>query len=531
MGRSLAVAFVCLGLVAVAGCKSEDDPPVQNGMAGATGGTNPAAGQGGGGTSGAGGGAGGEAGTNPMGGGSPSGGVGGSPMGGGGMTGGGGGGTGGDSGTGGNPSDGKSWTHLGYDQTNTYYNPGETTISVANASTLVEKWVFPTAGTPHGGVTIADGKVFAATTAGTYGINLSDGTMAWYNPDVSADGTAVYDNGAVYVHTFAAVLYKLDAATGEEIWHSEKTYNIAGSDGTSSPVVGGGKVIVGHSAGANEVGSTAAMSFGGVEAFNTEDGIRAWTYMTGQDTQEDGAMVWSTVSIDIAGGVVYAATGNNYTVGGGASDAIHAIDLTTGERVWMSQVRAGDTWSLSGGGSQDTDFGANPILATIDGRKVVACGDKGSSFWVLDRMTGEEIWHLDNLSSSHTPANGGVLNNGAFDGERFYVSSNQPPTATTVHALNAADGMPAWAKKDFPVIIWGMSSVANGVLAVPVNTQLHLFNAETGEMLKMFDTGGTIAAGAPAIADGMIVVKSGMSYIFAFADATANMEIHAYGLP
>jgi outer membrane protein assembly factor BamB len=136
------------------------------------------------------------------------------------------------------------------------------------------------------------------------------------------------------------------------------------------------------------------------------------------------------------------------------------------------------------------------------------------------------------MSTSHTPANGGVLNNGAFDGERFYVSSNQPPGATTVHALNAADGEAAWDKKDFPVIIWGMSSVANGVLAVPVNSVLYLFDAETGEMLNMFDTGGTIAAGAPAIADGMIVVKSGMQYMFAgTGEAILNMEIHAYGLP
>ena len=36
-----------------------------------------------------------------------------------------------------------------------------------------------------------------------------------------------------------------------------------------------------------------------------------------------------------------------------------------------------------------------------------------------------------------------------------------------------------------------------------------------GETLKMFATGGTIAAGAPAVAQGRVVVGSGMQYQFA----------------
>jgi len=519
MSRSLAIAFICsLGFVAfTTGCKSDDENPPGNSAAGSTGGTDPTGGTGA--TSG--GGAGGESGASGQGGGE------------GGAGGGGAGGAGGEGGAGGGQvGDGKSWTHLGYDQTNTYFNPGETKISVESAPTLVEKWVFPTAGTPHGGLSIAEGKVFASTLGGTYAIDLATGEQVWHKPAIVADSTATYDNGAVYVHTQGSILYKLNAADGETIWMSAKTYDIAGSDGTSSPTVGGGFVVVGHSAGTNEVGAEAAakMSKGGVEAFDTETGERAWTYQTCEG-QEDGAMTWSTVSIDLEAGIVFAATGNNYTVEGANSDSIHAIELATGELVWKTQVRAGDQWSFALMNSQDTDFGANPILATIGDRKVVANGDKGSAFWVLDRMTGEEIWSNEALSSAHSPANGGVLNNGAFDGHTFYLASNQPPTATRLHALAADGGAAVWPAKDFPVIVWGMSSVANGVLAVPLNTELVLFNAATGDELKRFETGGTIAAGAPAIADGMIVVKSGMSYIFAFADATNNSEIHAYGLP
>jgi outer membrane protein assembly factor BamB len=242
-------------------------------------------------------------------------------------------------------------------------------------------------------------------------------------------------------------------------------------------------------------------------------------------------MVWSTVTVDVAAGVVFAATGNNYSVGGMNSDAIHAIDLAMGTRVWRTQVRTGDTWGILGGGGLDTDFGANPILTKIGDREVVAGGDKGSCFWVLDRMTGTKIWDVPMLSSAHTANNGGVLNNGASDGTRFYVAANQPPGAMKLHALNVADGMPAWPAKEYPKVTWGMPSVANGVLFVPVNDTLKVLNAATGDELNSFETGGSMAAGAPAIAGGMVVVKSGMQYVFGGADAILNTEVRAYGLP
>ena len=340
-------------------------------------------------------------------------------------------------------------------------------------------------------------------------------------------------DGALYVHTVGADLYKLDADTGDTIWGPVRTYALPGADGTSSPVIGGGKVIVGHSAGVtNEIGTeeAAASSIGGVEAFDIESGERAWTYTTCEGS-ENGAMVWSTVTIDLEASVVFAATGNNYTVVGENSDALHAIDLASGERLWKTQVREGDQWSLSTGGSLDTDFGANPILATIGDRKVVAAGDKGAAFWVLDRETGEIVWSKEELSSAHNPSNGGVLNNGAYDGEHFFFVSNQPPATAILHAVNADDGTPLWPTKSFSKIVWGMPSLANGLLVVPVNDELHIYNAATGEMLNMFDTIGTIAAGAPAIADGMIIVKSGMQYIFGGSQALLNDKVYAYGLP
>jgi hypothetical protein len=432
------------------------------------------------------------------------------------------------------PADANSWRMMGYDASNTYFNPAEKTISVANAPTLVEKWRKTVAGFPPGSPVIAEGKVFVMATGGSYAFDLETGTQLWARMDIAGTASAAYDAGFVYFHSGAeANVWKVKAIDGTTVWGPVKSYELSQCDGTSSPTVGGGKVIVGHSCGLREIGGGYAEARGGVEAFDVETGTRAWTYWTTKpEGTEDGAMVWSTVAIDVASATVYATTGNNYSVAGPNSDSIHAIDLGSGAGKWMKQVRMNDVWSLLAATlGEDTDFGANPILATIGGKQVVAAGDKGSVFWQLDRTTGTVNWSRDNLSASHNQANGGVLNNGAFDGQHFYAVSNGPAAGNCMlHKMDGATGVDAWVKT-YPKITWGAPSLANGVLFVPINDDLYVLNAADGAVLKMFATGGTIAAGAAAVAQGRIVVGSGMQYAFAGASAINNNEVICYGLP
>lgn len=429
------------------------------------------------------------------------------------------------------------WTMMGYDTHNNYFNPDEKTLSVDNAAMLKEKWRFTVAGYPPGSPVVANGTVYVMATGGTYALKLSDGTMLWSRTDVTGTASLAYEDGFVYAHTSGgAGLYKLKASDGTTVWGPIRTYDLASCDGTSSPIVADGKVLVGHSCGVAEVsgGADQAAARGGVEAFNAADGMRAWTYYTVPESGENGAMVWSTVSVDLDAKVVFAATGNNYTMMGAHSDSIHAIDLATGQQKWVQQVRQGDLWTLqgylAGGSGQDTDFGANPILAEVGGRAIVADGDKGSAFWALDRNTGEVLWSRPDLSTSHTPANGGVLMNGAFDGHYFYVVSNQPPNVALIHALDPEKmGADLWAPIQLNTTVWGAPSLANGLLVVPAGTALNIYNAKTGEMLNTFETGGTIAAGAAAIVDGRIVVKSGLSYPLDSSAKNNNLVI-CYGL-
>jgi len=396
---------------------------------------------------------------------------------------------------------------------------------------LTEKWRFPVMGLPNGSPTIADGKVFVMATGGTYAIDLMTGTKLWERLDVNGSASAAYADGFLYVHHYASAnLYKLNAMDGMTVWGPKQSNSTSGCDGTSSPILGGGKVVVGFSCGPLEVGGGSGVR-GGFAVHDMATGDQSYQYFTVPATGEDGGMIWSSVGIDVAGGTIFAASGNNYTVAGENSDSIHAVDLVSGMRKWKTQVRTGDVWP--GGAGEDTDFGANPIVAEFDGTKVVAAGDKGAAFWMLNRDTGVEMWHRDNLSPSHSAQNGGILMNGAFDGRYFYAASNDPTGRQVVlHKMDATmNGMSTKMRSFAGKVTWGAPSLANGVLYVPINDDLHVLNAETLDSLTMFATGGSIAAGAAAVAQGRVVVGSGLTYIFGFGDAITNNQVICYGLP
>ena len=433
---------------------------------------------------------------------------------------------------------GFTWTMMGGDARNHYNNALEKRLHAGNAKDLKQKWAFEVAGYPPGSPVVVDGKVFVMATGGSYAIDLKTGAEIWQRMDLAGTASAAYADGFVYLHTANANLWKVNAADGTTVWGPVRTYELPSCDGTSSPVIAGDKVLVGHSCGIAEVTGNQDQepSRGGVEAFLVGDGTRAWSYYTVPETGENGAMVWSTVGVDVEGKVVYATTGNNYTLVGENSDSIHAIDLETGARIWKTQVRAGDVWSLGSktftaptGPSIDTDFGANPIVADVEGKKLVAAGDKGSAFWALDRETGEIVWSRDELSTGHTPNNGGILMNGAFDGKNFYALVNDPPMQSLLRVFDAVDGHDVREPVKFDATAWGAPSIANGLIFATANSVLKIFEADTLELLASLDTGGTMAAGAPVVVDGDVIVASGLTYMFA-QDALTNNKIICYSL-
>ncbi|MEW6271596.1 MAG: PQQ-binding-like beta-propeller repeat protein [Thermodesulfobacteriota bacterium] len=300
---------------------------------------------------------------------------------------------------------------LGHDHASSYTNEDEEALSTDNVHELRPLWELEARGQVYGAPVVVDGMVYASSTGGLYALDGDSGAVVWQNPDVTATSSLAWADGTLFVHDLGARLRALDAATGQEKWQTRTdTHPLA--TGLSSPIVFERWVVVGISS--NEIVREGATFRGGVAAFDRDTGEQLWRDYTA-DPPANGASVWSTVAIDAEARMVFAGTGQNYTgVAGPDSDALIALDLDTGARVWTRQTVAGDVFTPINPRGPDADFGANPILFEADGRTLVGAGQKNGMFWTLDRMTGEVVW--SRTLGAGSPLTGGVLNNGAFGG-------------------------------------------------------------------------------------------------------------------
>jgi outer membrane protein assembly factor BamB len=422
---------------------------------------------------------------------------------------------------------------LGYDLGSTYWNQGETKISVKTAPSLDKAWEFDTTAGVTATPVINAGKVYVQSGA-IIAIKTQSGSELWRNSDIGGFASMAFSDGVLYVHDSPSVVHALKAEDGTEIWQL-KTTDIAGAVGFSSPIVTKDYVLVGGST-LEEVAPAPAggLPFRGfVDAINKKDGTLAWQKFT-VEGDERGCTLWSTVAVDEALGTVYAATGNNHgPPAGPTSDAFLAIPLATGgDYLWSQQILTGDVFTM-GVSSPDSDFGANPIVFDYNGKKLIAGGNKGGDFWVLNRETGEVLKKV-NLGPGSS-FKGGFFVSGAWDGKRLLAACNgatstEPGSETggapaVLYALDPETLDTVWARQ-VAGPVFGPISVANGVGLFGKSMTLQAFNTETGEVLKEFATEATIAT-APAVSNGYVVFGSGMSWI----GATNGTKYYALKVP
>jgi len=232
----------------------------------------------------------------------------------------------------------------------------------------------------------------------------------------------------IYVVTPGYHLVALNAATGERIrafgkdgildlqenLRTRDGVKVTGSIGASSPAaVIGDVLVIGAALHVGLRPPSKVNTPGDIRGFDARTGRLLWTFHTipergefGNDTWLNGsseytgnAAVWAQISWDAELGYVYlpteAATGDYY--GGHRpgnnlfSTSILTLDARTGKRVWHFQTIHHDIW--------DWDNTAAPILAdvTIDGRarRIVAQITKQGFVFVLDRVTGQPIWPIE----------------------------------------------------------------------------------------------------------------------------------------
>ena len=211
----------------------------------------------------------------------------------------------------------------------------------------------------------------------------------------------------------------------------------------STPAVVGDIVIIGSSFREGATVSTHNNTKGLVRAFDVRTGKQLWRFNTIPEPGEFGhetwlndswavngnVGVWTQISVDEELGLVYlpveTPTSDHY--GGHRpgnnlfAESIVCVDLKTGKRKWHFQLVHHPLWNL--------DVSSAPLLADINvnGRaiKAVAVPSKQNYLYVLDRVTGQPVWPIEERP----------VPQGDVPGETY--SPTQPiPTKPPVYARN-----------------------------------------------------------------------------------------------
>ncbi len=368
-------------------------------------------------------------------------------------------------------------------------------------------------------------------------------------------------------------VHAVDARTGAPVWvvsgrATEGSGNISGS-----VVLHDGKVIVPISA--SGVGAGARPDFeccvghGAVTALDMTTGERLWSYATMEEAEytgkvnsagarlrgPSGAPIWSTPSIDASRGRVYVTTGENTSLPATVtSDAIIALDIETGEELWVFQATPNDVWNMACGRRngpncpdasesirRDWDFGGSAILVELpDGRELLLAGQKSGHLWAVDPEDGNVVW-------AQRRGRGGALGGNhwgiAIDGERVFLTISDPGAGDDripgVYTFDIATGTPLWEHRLSPDCSgdrrervpgcnsrYGISAtplvVDGAVVTAGLDGRLHIFDGVDGRVLFQFDTarpyetinriegtGGSVDSHSIAAGAGMIFIGSG----------------------
>ncbi len=218
------------------------------------------------------------------------------------------------------------------------------------------------------------------------------------------------------------------------------------------------------------------------------------------------------------------------------SDAVIALDMETGDEVWVFQGLAGDIWNVAchvGGANcpenagPDFDFGGGITLTRdAQGNDIIVAGQKSGHVYALDPdRSGAVIWQK---RLSQGTSNGGIHWGVASSEDTVWVTVADPPRNRSgyvpkpgIHALDLGDGSIRWshlvergcefdpasaprvglvAMQDAePADLWpecsfyyGHSAAplqANGVLyAGALDGKLRMLDAHSGKVLRMIET-------------------------------------------
>lgn len=457
------------------------------------------------------------------------------------------------------------WNGWGVDPGNSHYQP-KPGLTASDVPKLKLKWAFGFGKDPMAWAqpAVAGGRVFVGSVSGTvYSLDAGSGCIYWTYAAGAGVRSAVsfgkLANGkwAAFFGDLKANGHAVDAETGTPLWKIRLDEHPVARI-TGSPVFLNGRLYVPMSsieeASAQQQTYSCCTFRGSLSSVDVATGKLLWksysvvdppkAYKTSSNgtqlTGPAGAAIWSSPTVDLKRKRIYTSAGNSYTgVDINTSDAILAFDLETGALVWSSQVQPKDDFIIGcpknpncpEEDGPDFDFGTSPVLRTLPGGKqILVAGQKSGVVYGLDPDNrGKVLWQT---RVGMGTALGGVEWGHAADDKLVYAAvsdrflgKNGTPG---LYALDLATGEQKWSALP-PAGITGNPGHSSAVAVMPgavfsgaLNGHFRAYSTANGEILWDFDTnhkfetvngvdakGGSIDAGGPAIAHGMVFTNSG----------------------
>lgn len=471
----------------------------------------------------------------------------------------------------------------GYD-TARYYDEAIAGMTGETAPKLKLAWAFayPGAQRARSQPVVGYGAVYVGSQDGTvYALDLNTGCAHWSFKASAEVRTGVVlaerenDPPLAIFGDILARVYAVDATSGQLVW-SRKADDHPSATLTGTPALHRDLVFVPVSS--LEVTAAADPNYpccsfrGHVLALDVATGEMVWDHYTIPEPPRQvaetsvgtpvlspsGAPTWTSPAVDAQRNRIYIGTGENYSSpADGNSDAVIAIDIESGERVWQRQAVAGDAWNVAcmmadnpncpEEDGPDFDIGSSMILVDLtDGRQILAVGQKDGRVMALDPDNdGALLW---STRVGRGSIQGGVHFGMAAAGATIFAPVNDMnelydgsvvDSATArpgVHALDAATGEVIWShvqadvcelKYCDPGVSAAISAIPGAVVAGHLDGYLRIYAQTDGSVLWEYDTkqpvpavnggvarGGGMSGSGPAIVDGRLIVNSGYGLYF-----------------
>jgi polyvinyl alcohol dehydrogenase (cytochrome) len=460
-------------------------------------------------------------------------------------------------------------------------------LTAADLGKLKLKWVFNLGDVTEARSqpTVVGHRVFIGTSTGAvYSLDADSGCMRWgflAEKPIRGGVTVGMTNGraAVFLADSGATVYAVSAQSGKVIWKVRPVDHYA-AIATATPLYHNGVIYQTFSSFEEALGGDPKFQCctfrGSVAALDAATGHKLWQTFTIPDiprptrksaagTQQfgpSGAAIWSTPTIDQQAGVLYVATGDNYSdPPTNTSDAILAMDLKNGQTLWSKQLTQNDAYNnacaipIPGNCPEthgaDSDFGQPPILVSLEsGKRLLVIAQKSGLVHAINPdEKGRIVWQT-------RVGEGGVLGGSqwgsASDGQNVYVAISDvklsgvadpkspqgfrlildPAKGGGLHALDVKSGAIVWSAKPAPCPAdktdcspaqsAAVTAIPGVVFSGSVDGHLRAYSTATGKVLwdtptaQEFDTvggkrarGGSMDAAGPAVVDGMVFVNSG----------------------